>query len=68
MLKYELGYNDQVFTSTPGKDSDKTCAALVEKYNAFGILSSDSDFLIHQFSLEVHVFSVEDLKLETLPL
>jgi hypothetical protein len=38
----------------------------VEKYNAFGILSSDSDFLIHQFPPEVKVFSIKHLNVETL--
>ena len=38
----------------------------MEKYNAFGVLSSDSDFLIYQYPLEVNVFSINHLNLETL--
>jgi len=66
LLRYELGYNDVVFTSAPHQDPDKACAAAVEKYNAFGILSSDTDFLIHQFPPEVKVFSIKHLNVETL--
>ena len=34
------------------------------KYNAFGILSGDSDFLIHQFPPDVTVFSIKHLNFE----
>ena len=36
------------------------------KYNAFGILSDDSDFLVHQFQPDVTVLSIKHLNLETL--
>jgi hypothetical protein len=63
---YELGYEDSVLTSTHNQDGDKACAGIIEKYNAFGILTDDSDFLIHQFSSDVFVFSIKDLNLKTL--
>ena len=64
--RYELGYEDVVFTSSPDQDADKACAGIIEKYKAFGILSNDTDFLIHQFSPEAFVFSIKHLNLETL--
>ena len=63
---YELGYEDSVLTSSPNQDADKACAGIIEKYNAFGVLTDDSDFLIHQFSPDVSVFSIKDLNLKTL--
>ena len=64
MLKYEFGY--KIIYTTPDEDPDKALASLVEEYNAFGILTNDTDFLIHQFPPEVHIFSTEDLNKETL--
>ena len=66
LLMYELGYEDSVLTSTHNQDGDKACAGIIEKYNAFGVLTDDSDFLIHQFSSDVFVFSIKDLNLKTL--
>ena len=66
LLMYELGYEDSVLTSSPNQDADKACAGIIEKYNAFGVLTDDSDFLIHQFSSDVFVFSIKDLNLKTL--
>ena len=37
-------------------DADKLCANLAEKYNAFGILTQDTDFLIFQISEDIHIF------------
>ena len=64
LIKYELGYKDVVFTSSPNQDADKACAGFIEKYNAFGILTDDTDFLIHQFSPEAFVFSIKHLNLD----
>ena len=61
-----MGYDKVVFTPSPDQDADKACAGMVEKYNAFGILTNDTDFLIHQFSPDVMVFSIDHLNLETL--
>ena len=55
-----------MFTSSPAQDADKACAGIIEKYKAFGILTNDTDFLIHQFSPEAFVFSIKHLDLETL--
>ena len=66
LLMYELGYEDSVLTSSHNQDGDKACAGIIEKYNAFGVLTDDSDFLIHQFSSDVFVFSIKDLNLKTL--
>ena len=66
LIKYELGYKDVVFTSSPNQDADKTCAGFIEKYQAFGILADDTDFLIHQFSTETFVFSIKHLNVENL--
>lgn len=41
-------------------------AALAEKYNAFGILANDSDYLIYQVSLDVQIFSCQDLNINNL--
>ena len=43
MLRYNLGLYDLVFTSKYGVDADRVCAALAEKYNAFGILTGILD-------------------------
>ena len=66
LIKYELGYKDVVFTSSPNQDADKASAGFIEKYKAFGILTDDTDFLIHQFSLEAFIFSIRHLNLENL--
>ena len=66
LLRYELGYKDSIFTSSPNQDADKACAALIEKYNAFGVLSEDTDFMVLQFSVQTCVFSVNNLNMETL--
>ena len=66
LIKYELGYKDVVFTSSPNQDADKACAGFIKKYQAFGILTDDTDFLIHQFSTETFVFSIKHLNLENL--
>ena len=66
LIKYELGYKDVLFTSSPNQDADKACAGFIEKYNAFGILTDDTDFLIHQFSPKAFVFSIKHLNLKTL--
>ena len=63
---YELGYEDVSFTSSPNQDADKACAGFVEQYNAFGILTNDTDFLIHQFSPDVAIFSIRHLDMENL--
>ena len=64
LIKYELGY--KVFTSSQNQDADKACAGFIEKYDAFGILTDDTDFMIHQFSSETFVFSIKHLNLENL--
>ena len=64
--RYELGYDQWVFTSSPNQDADKACAAMAEKYNAFGILSQDTDFLIHQYSEKILFFSIKHLNVKTL--
>ena len=56
MLRYNLGLYDSVFTSKYGVDADRVCAALAEKFNAFGILTQDTDFLIYQISPAINIF------------
>ena len=59
MLRYNLGLYDSVFTSKYGVDADRVCAALAEKFNAFGILTGDTDFLIYQISSNINIFWTE---------
>ena len=47
-------------------DSVNACVALAEKYHAFGILSDNTDFLIHQCSAKIHIFSTRNLNFRTL--
>ena len=66
LLRYEFGYKDSIFTSSPNQDADKACAALVENYKAFGVLTEDTDFMALQFSAQTCVFSVKNLNMENL--
>ena len=65
-FRHELEYEDSLYTSSPDQDGDKACVGFIQKYNAFGILTNDTDFLIHQFSPEVSVLSIKHLNMETL--
>ena len=66
LLRYEFGYKDSIFTSSPNQDADKACAALAETENAFGVLTEDTDFMALQFSVHTCVFSVKNLNMESL--
>ena len=52
--------------SLPNQDLCKGCAALAKKYHAFGILSSDTNFMFFQIPKGTQIFSTENLNLETL--
>ena len=58
-------YNN-VYVSTMNVDADKCICALAEKFNAFGILTQDTDFLIFQISEDVHIFWSKYLNWETM--
>ena len=52
--------------STPFENPYKACAVLAEKYQAFGILSEDTNFLMFRMSPSIQIYSTNHLNLETL--
>jgi hypothetical protein len=66
LLKYDLGYLDNVMSSTPLKECDTACVALAENLNAFAILSRDTDYLIYQYKSDIHYVSTNALDWNTL--
>ena len=53
-------------TTSPHVDPDSSIVAIAEKYNAFAIMSDDTDFLFQQYSSKVVIVSGQHLNPETL--
>ena len=60
-FRFALDHYDSIITSKKDVDADKVCAKLADEFNAFGILTQDTDFLIFQYSPDVHLFWSKDL-------